>query len=53
MHGTAEQRRVVLGDVAGETGQVVSSGLSEDEMVVVQGNVKIQNGSAIKIGMVE
>lgn len=53
LHGTAEQRRVVLGDVAGETGQVVSSGLSEDEMVVVQGNVKIQNGSAIKIGMVE
>ena len=53
VHGAAEQRRVVLGNVVNGTEQVVLSGLKEGEMVIVQGIVKIQNGSQIRIGILE
>lgn len=50
-HGVAEQRRVVLGDAINGNEQAVLSGLDEGEKVIVQGNVKIQNNSPIKIGI--
>ena len=53
LHGVAEQRRIVLGDKVIGTDQAVISGLKEGELVVIQGNVKIQNNSQIKIGVVE
>ena len=53
LHGVAEQRRVVLGDAINDSEQIVLNGLSEDELIVVQGNIKIQNNSQIKIGMLE
>ncbi len=53
LHGTAEQRRVVLGETLDSAEQSVTSGLSEGEMVIVQGNIKIQNNSPIKIGILE
>ena len=53
LHGIAEQRRIVLGDKVIGTDQAVISGLKEGELVVIQGNVKIQNNSQIKIGVVE
>lgn len=52
-HGIAEQRRVVLGDTIDGSQQAVISGLKEGELVIVQGNVKIQNNSQIKIGILE
>lgn len=52
-HGIAEQRRVVLGDTIGSSEQSVLKGLNEGELIVVQGNVKIQNNSPIKIGLLE
>jgi membrane fusion protein (multidrug efflux system) len=53
LHGTAEQRRIVLGASISETEQAVESGLTDGELIVVQGNVKIQNNSPIKIGVLE
>lgn len=53
LHGIAEQRRIVLGDKIIDSDQAVISGLKEGELVVIQGNVKIQNNSQIKIGLVE
>ena len=53
LHGIAEQRRIVLGDKVIGSDQAVISGLKEGELVVIQGNVKIQNNSQIKIGLVE
>ncbi|MBQ8482044.1 MAG: efflux RND transporter periplasmic adaptor subunit [Alphaproteobacteria bacterium] len=53
LHGIAEQRRIVLGDTITGSDQAVISGLKEGELVVIQGNVKIQNNSQIKIGLVE
>ena len=53
LHGVAEQRRVVLGDTVNGSEQAINSGLSEGDMVVVQGNIKIQNNSQIKIGVLE
>lgn len=53
IHGTAEQRRVELGSVVGETEQAVLSGLNADEMIVVQGSVKLQNNSPVKVGLVK
>lgn len=53
LHGIAEQRRIVLGNSINETEQAVESGLKDGEMVIVQGNVKIQNNSPIKIGILE
>lgn len=53
LHGVAEQRRVVIGDVINGSEQVIISGLTEGEMVIVQGNIKIQNNSPIKIGLLE
>lgn len=50
-HGVAEQRRVVLGDAINGSEQAVIQGLDKDEKVIVQGNVKIQNGSPIKVGI--
>ena len=53
LHGIAEQRRIVLGEKIIGSDQAVVSGLKEGELVVIQGNVKIQNNSQIKIGVVE
>lgn len=53
LHGIAEQRRVVLGDVLENSQQVIAKGLSEGETVVVQGNIKIQNNAPIKIGLLQ
>jgi len=53
LHGVAEQRRVVLGETLNDSEQVILSGLSEGDLVVVQGNIKIQNNSPIKIGLLE
>lgn len=53
LHGIAEQRRVVLGDAIGTSKQAVISGLNENELIIVQGSVKIQNNSQIKIGILE
>lgn len=50
-HGMAEQRRVVLGETVGGSNQAIKKGLSSDDLVIVQGNVKIKNGSPIKIGI--
>ena len=43
----AEQRRIVLGDVAGDK-QIVKQGLKAGESVVVQGINKVQNGQQVK-----
>ncbi len=53
LHGVAEQRRVVLGDSINENEQVILNGLKEGELIVVSGNVKIQNNSPIKVGLLE
>lgn len=53
LHGVAEQRRVVLGETLNDSEQAVISGLSEGDLVVVQGNIKIQNNSPVKIGVLE
>ncbi len=53
LHGVAEQRRVVLGNTVNDSEQAITSGLSEGDMIVVQGNIKIQNNSQIKIGVLE
>ena len=53
LHGVAEQRRVVLGNTINGSEQVIMNGLDEDDMVVVQGNIKIRNNSPIKIGVLE
>ena len=52
IHGIAEQRRVVLGDTVNGSEQIILNGLNEGELVVVQGNVKIQNNSPIKVGII-
>lgn len=43
----AEQRHVVLGDLAGDK-QIVKQGLKAGENVVVQGLTKVQNGQQVK-----
>lgn len=53
LHGMAEQRRVVLGDTLNGSEQIVLKGLNPDELVIIQGNVKIRNESQIKIGIAE
>lgn len=45
--GTAEQRRVVLGNLAGDK-QIVKQGLKGGEDVVVQGLTKVQPGQKVK-----
>ena len=42
-----EQRRVILGDLAGD-GQIVKQGLKDGERVIVQGLTKVQNGQKVK-----
>ena len=44
--GVAEQKRVVLGDIIG-TEQVVESGLSADDKVIIQGLQKVANGQKV------
>ena len=51
LHGIAEQRRVVLGDIHGSSDQIIKQGLKEDELVIVQGTIKIKNDSPIRIGL--
>ena len=53
IHGIAEQRRVVLGNVVGENQQAVVSGLNDGEMIIVQGSVKLQNGSPVRVGLIK
>ena len=53
LHGVAEQRRVVLGDAINENEQIILNGLKDGELIVVSGNVKIQNNSPIKVGVLE
>lgn len=53
LHGIAEQRRVVLGSATADNEQVILSGLTDGEMVITQGTIKIQNNSPIKIGVIE
>ena len=43
----AEQRRVVLGDLAGDK-QIVKQGLKAGENVIVQGIIKVQSGQKVK-----
>ena len=52
-HGVAEQRRVELGNVVNETEQAILSGLKENELIVIQGSVKLQNNSPIKVGIIK
>ena len=52
IHGVAEQRRVVLGDSVNGSEQIILSGINEGELIVVQGNVKIQNNSPVKVGII-
>lgn len=53
IHGAAEQRRVKLGNVVNETQQAIVSGLKDDELVIVQGSVKLQNNSPVKVGIIK
>lgn len=53
IHGVAEQRRVELGNVVNDNEQAVLSGLKNDELIIVQGNVKIQNNSPVKVGIIK
>lgn len=48
---TAEQRRVVLGDLAGDK-QIVKKGLKAGEHVIVQGITKVQSGQKVKAASV-
>ena len=49
--GIAEQRRVTLGKTIG-TEQVVKSGLTIDDKVIIQGLQKVSNGSKVKAQLV-
>lgn len=53
IHGIAEQRRVELGNVVNATEQAVLSGLKDDELIIVQGSVKLQNNSPVKVGLIK
>ena len=53
IHGTAEQRRVELGDVVNDSEQAVLSGLKDKELIIVQGSVKLQNNSPVKVGIIK
>ncbi|MBP5353004.1 MAG: efflux RND transporter periplasmic adaptor subunit [Alphaproteobacteria bacterium] len=50
-HGIAEQRRVVIGETTSASEQIISKGLEDGELVIVQGNIKIRNDSPIRIGV--
>lgn len=52
LHGIAQQRRVVLGEQINGSKQVILNGLNADELVVIQGNLKIKDNSPIKVGLV-
>ena len=49
--GIAEQRRITLGKTVG-TEQVVKSGLTKDDKVIIQGLQKVSNGSKVKAQLV-
>lgn len=51
IHGIAEQRRVVLGEVNGSSNQIIKDGLKDGELVIVQGTIKIRNDAPIRIGI--
>ncbi len=46
-----EQKRVVLGDVIGDS-QIVLEGLNADDRVIIQGLQKVRNGQAVKAQLV-
>ena len=48
----AEQRRVTLGDTIG-TKQVVKSGLTADDKVIIQGLQKVTNGTRVKAELIK
>lgn len=48
----AEQKRVVLGNILGDS-QVVLEGLSAEDKVIIQGLQKVQNGQKVKASLVE
>lgn len=49
--GVAEQKRLVLGETIGEK-QVVKSGLTESDNVIIQGLQKVTNGQKVKSTLV-
>lgn len=49
--GTAEQKRVVLGEVIGDS-QIVLDGLTLEDKVIIQGLQKVQNGQKVKAQLV-
>lgn len=49
--GVAEQKRVVLGDVVGDS-QVVLDGLDKEDRVIIQGLQKVRNGQTVKAQLV-
>lgn len=50
-NGIAEQRRITLGTTIG-TEQIVKSGLTKDDKVIIQGLQKVSNGSKVKAQIV-
>lgn len=50
-NNVAEQKRVVLGDVIGDS-QAVLEGLDKDDKVIVQGLQKVSNGQTVKAQLV-
>lgn len=49
--GIAEQKRVVLGEVVGDS-QIVLDGLQPEDKVIIQGLQKVQNGQQVKASLV-
>lgn len=47
----AEQKRVVLGDVVGDS-QIVLDGLDKEDKVIIQGLQKVRNGQTVKAQLV-
>lgn len=47
----AEQKRVVLGDVIGDS-QIVLEGLNADDRVIIQGLQKVRNGQTVKAQLI-
>ena len=50
--GKSETRAVVLGDKVGSY-QIVKSGITENDTIIVEGLTRLQNGMELKASMVE